>query len=143
MKLLRNIRSSYILPLLAVAGVLVPSEGKPTSTPTVKFEVLSVRVLNSQEAAARSPDFLGPNVAVRLRLSPLSQGFYFYTWQGSVIPEGYKVKQSQAGTVWLYGKHGEEPMASLGIERVTSGFPGVWLVLPSGCAIEWEERITG
>lgn len=35
----------------------------------VKFEVISVRVLNDKEAAQRSPDFVGPNVAIRLRLS--------------------------------------------------------------------------
>jgi hypothetical protein len=137
MKLLRKIRSSSILSLLTVAGVLLLLEGKPISTPRVKFEVLSVRVLSSQEAAARSPDFLGPNIAVRLRLSA-TDGIYFLAWK-TIIPQGYKVKQSQAGTVWLYGKPGQEPMASPGIERVTSGFPGVWLVLPSGSAIEWEE----
>jgi hypothetical protein len=122
-----------------MTGVLLPLEGKPISTPKVRFEILSVRVLSNQEAAARSPDFVGPNIAVRLRLSPLSDGFYFYTWQGSVIPQGYKVKESQTGRVWLYGKPGQEPIASPGIERVTSGFPGNWLVFPSGSAIEWEE----
>jgi hypothetical protein len=137
MKLSRKIRSSSILSLLTVAAVLLPLEGKPISTSRVKFEVLSVRVLSSQEAAARSPDFVGPNIAVRLRLSA-TDGIYFLAWK-TIIPQGYKVKQSQAGTVWLYGKPGQEPMGSPGIERVTSGFPGDWLVLPSGSAIEWEE----
>ena len=137
MKLLRKIRSSSILSLLTVAGVLLPLEGKPISTPRVKFEVLSARVLSNREAARRSPDFVGPNIAVRLRLST-SDGVYFLAWK-TVIPQGYTVKQSPAGTVWLYGKPGQEPLSSPGLERVTSGFPGVWMVLPAGCAIEWEE----
>ena len=138
MRLSRNTRSC-ILSLLVIPGVVLPSEGRLGGVPSARLKILSVRVLSNEEAAARSPDFIGPNVAVRLRLSPLSDGFYFYTWKGSVIPQGYKVKQSQSGTVWLYGKADQEPTASPGVDRVTSGFAGVWLPLPPGSAIEWEE----
>lgn len=125
---------------LLIAISLFSLEGESISASSVKFEVLSVRTLSSAEASSRSPDFIGPNVAVTLRLSnPTSDGVYFYTWEKSVIPEGYKVKQSSAGTVWLYGKPGQEPLNSPGLERLTAGFPGVWVVLPPNSAIEWEE----
>jgi hypothetical protein len=138
MRLSKTIRSC-VLSLLVIPGVLLASGARTVAPPRVKFEVLSVRVLSNEEATVRSPDFIGPNVAVRLRLSPLSEGFYFYTWMGSLIPQGYKVKQSQSGTVWLYGKPGQEPMASPGVDRLTSGFAAGWLPLPPGSAIEWEE----
>src|SRR5262252_1033121 len=75
---------SFIQSWLLVAVSLIPLEGRPISTPQVKLEVVSVRILSSKEAAAQSPDFLGPNVAVRLRLSnPTPDGAYFYTWERS------------------------------------------------------------
>jgi hypothetical protein len=125
---------------LLTAVSLVPLVAKPIPAPSVKLEVLAVRILSNAEAASRSPDFLGPNVAVRLRLSnPTSDGIYFYTWERAVVPQGYKVKQSGSSTVWLYGKPGQEPVTSPGLDRLTSGLPGVWVVLPPNSAIEWEE----
>lgn len=129
---------------LALAGLLMFSVSvmaqNPGSVTQVKFEVLSARVLSSAEAASRSPDYFGPDVVVRLRLSnPTTEGFYFYTWEKSVVPQGFKVKQQHAGRLWLYGKPGDERSSSPGIEQATSGFPGVWVVLPPNAAIEWEE----
>jgi hypothetical protein len=139
MTLLKRIHSFSIACLLIFSASAMSQE-KPISIGQVKFEVLAIRVLSSSEAASRSPDYLGPNVAVRLRLfNPTTDGVYFYTWEKSVIPQGFKVKQVESSNVWLYGKPGHEPTTSPGIERVTSGFPGVWVVLPPKSAIEWEE----
>jgi hypothetical protein len=130
---------SFVLACVLTLSASVMAQN-PTSATQMKFEVLSVRVLSSSEAASRSPDYLGPNVVVRLRLSnPTPGGFYFYTWEKSVVPQGFKVKQISAGRLWLYGKPGDERTSSPGVERVTSGFPGVWVVLPPNSAIEWEE----
>ncbi len=139
MKQLKNIRKVTWIWLLVVIGVF-PLRGNSISTLPIKFEVLSVRTLSSAEASSRSPDFIGPNVAVKLRLSnPTSDGVYFYTWEKSVIPLGYKTRQAGSETIWLYGKPGQEPRVSPGLERLTSGLPGVWVVLPPNSAVEWEE----
>lgn len=106
----------------------------------VKFEVISVRVLNDKEAAQRSPDFVGPNVAIRLRLSTTARGLDFYAWKNSAIPTGYKVQRTDGGVVWLYGKGGTERKASSpGLTEVLFGSTGEWVTLPAHSAIEWEE----
>ena len=130
---------SLALAWLLAFGASVMAQN-PASVGQVKFEVLSARILSSSEAVSRSPDYLGANVVVRLRLSnPTTEGFYFYTWERSVVPQGFKVKQIDSGRLWLYGKPGDERTFSPGVGRVTSGFPGVWAVLPPNSAIEWEE----
>ena len=106
----------------------------------VKFEVVSVRVLDDKDAAQRSPDFLGPNIAIRLRLSATARGLDFYAWKNSVIPAGYKVQRTNGGVVWLYGKGGTERRASSpGLSAVLFGSAGEWVTLPAHSAIEWEE----
>jgi hypothetical protein len=135
---LKRIHSLALACLLTFGASVIAQ--KSTAKTQVKFEVLSTRVLSSAEAASRSPDYLGPNVVVRLRLSnSTTDGFYFYTGGRSIIPEGFTVKQTDSGRLWLYGKPGDERTFSPGIERVTSGFPGVWVILPPNSAIEWEE----
>lgn len=139
MKLSKSI-PSLLVAAFSLIFIAVCLLGQTTAIDNVKFEVMAIRLLTSQEAASRSPDFVGPNVTVRLRLSnQTDEGVYFYTWEKSVIPQGYKVKKSSNGIVWLYGKPGQEPPSSPGIKSVTSGFPGVWVVLPPHSAIEWEE----
>jgi hypothetical protein len=106
----------------------------------VKFEVISVRVLSDNEAALRSPDFVGPNIAVRLRLSATAHGLSFYSWKDSAVPAGYKVQRTDQGIAWLYGQGGTEKKASSpGIKTVLFGSTGEWITLPAYSAIEWEE----
>lgn len=106
----------------------------------VKFETVSVRVLSSKEAAERSPDFVGPNVAVRLRLSTTNRGLSFYGWKDSAIPAGYKIQHTGQGVVWLYGKGGtEKRTSSPGLKAVLFGSTGEWITLPAHSSIEWEE----
>jgi hypothetical protein len=125
--------------ILALVGgaLLYAQQPQPSG---VKFEVVSVRVLSDKEAADRSPDFVGPNIAVRLRLSSTTRGISFYGWKNSAIPAGYKVQRTDQGTVWLYGKGGTEKRTpSPGIKAVLFGSTGEWITLPAYSAIEWEE----
>ncbi|MFZ5983203.1 MAG: hypothetical protein ACOYXN_02455 [Acidobacteriota bacterium] len=125
--------------LLAIAGALFADQRTPP--PGVKFEVVSVRVLSAKEAADRSPDFIGPNVAVRLRLSCAERGLYLYTW-GDVVPVGYRVKWTERGVLWPHGMKGDdERPVSPGIKKLDALVPGKWLLLSghNRPAIEWEE----
>lgn len=108
----------------------------------VKFEVVSVRVLSAKEAANRSPDFIGPNVAVRLRLSVSGTGFYLYSFPDAFAPVGYIVKFVNDKITWRFGPPGNDTHSSSpGIEKATFGSPGKWLLLSGHLrpAIEWEE----
>jgi hypothetical protein len=127
--------------LLAIAGRVLAGQG---SLPQGgKFEIVSVRVLTPKEAADRSPDTLGPsNVAIRLRLSCASSGFYFYTWRDGVTPVGYGVKLTDGGLVWLNKMPGHtDQRSSPGIEKLNAFVPGVWRLMSGHVrpAIEWEE----
>lgn len=131
---------SLLIAIISLTYIALCSHGQTPVVGNVRFEVMAVRQLTSQEAAARSPDFIGPDITVKLRLSnQTEEGIYFYTWERSVIPQGYKVQKIIDGIIWLYGKPGQEPHSSPGLKAVTSGFPGVWAVLPPHSAIEWEE----
>lgn len=116
------------------------SVGQQAPPSGVKFEIVSVRVLSNQEAAERSPDFVGPNIAVRLRLSAAEHGISFYGWKNSAIPAGYKVQRTDQGTLWLYGKSGtQKRTSSPGLQAVLFGSTGEWVTLPAHSAVEWEE----
>lgn len=124
--------------LLAVTGV--PAEQSPPDG--IKFEVVSVKVLPEKEALERSPDYLGPNVAVRLRLETGSQGLSFYGWKNSAVPGDYRIERTNHGTIWFHGKAGKgiaENTQSPGLESVLFGSEGTWSDLPPHSAIEWEE----
>jgi hypothetical protein len=106
----------------------------------VKFEIVSVTILGDKEAADRSPDFIGPNIAVRLRLSSAAHGISFYGWKRSAIPSGFKVQRTEHGIAWLYGKGGtEKRTSSPGLDAVLFGSTGEWITLPARSAVEWEE----
>jgi hypothetical protein len=125
--------------VLVLAGCVLLSAQQPPPD-GVKFEVVSVRVLTDKEAAERSPDFVGPNIAIRLRLSAAAHGLSFYAWRNSTAPAGYKVQLTDQGTAWLYGKSGTEKRAtSPGLKAVLFGSSGEWITLPAHAAVEWEE----
>jgi hypothetical protein len=124
--------------LVLVAAILSSAQQPPPDG--VKFEVVSVRVLSDKEAAERSPDFVGPNIAIRLRLSTTAHGLSFYGWKNSAVPAGYKVQQTAQGVVWLYGKGGtEKKSSSPGLKEVLFGSIGEWITLPVHSSVEWEE----
>jgi hypothetical protein len=128
---------SISLHLLVATTFLLAQQPPPAG---VRLEVIAVRVLSDKEAAERSPDFIGPNVAVRLRLSSTLRGISFYAWKNSPIPVGYKILRTGNGNVWLYGKGGtEKKPSSPGINAVLFGSKGEWLTLPPCSAIEWED----
>jgi len=139
LRLISRSRKALLAGALVLAATLLmhaqqaPPEG-------AKFEVLSVRVLSDKEAAERSPDFVGPNVAIRLRLSATSQGLSFYGWKNSAIPAGYRIQRTDKGVVWLYGKGGtDKRTSSPGLKAVLFGSVGEWITLPAHSSIEWEE----
>jgi hypothetical protein len=124
--------------LVLAGGVLLSAQQPPPDG--VRFEVVSVRVLTDKEAAERSPDFIGPNIAIRLRLSATTHGLSFYGWKNSAVPAGFKVQQTDQGIAWLYGKGGTEKRpTSPGLKAVLFGSPGEWITLPAHSAVEWEE----
>lgn len=109
----------------------------------VKFEVVSVRFMDQQESARRSPgDVFGLDVVVRLRLSCTSKGVYVLTPRNPVhlVPEGHAVKLTEMGVVWRFGtQSGGESMQSPGSERLCGSIPCEWVRLPSYSALEWEQ----
>ena len=120
------------LSMAAIAQKPTPSE--------VKFEVLSVVQLSDKGAADRSPDFVGPNVAVRLRLSTAEHGISFYGWPNGVVPGGYKVEFDGDQKLWLFGEGGTaKRQSSPGIDAVLFGSKGAWITLPPHSAVEWVE----
>jgi hypothetical protein len=128
----------FVVALLMFGAALYASPQQPAPR-GVKFEIVSVRVLSESEAAERSPDFIGPNVAVRVRLSTASQGVSFYGWKNSPIPAGYTVASNGVGFVWLGRNHGHNEVGvSPGIQEVLSGSSGEWMTLPAYSSIEWE-----
>ena len=128
--------------LLASLFVLVGSAllyAQQSPPDGAKFEVVSIRVLSEKEAAERSPDFVGPNIAIRLRLSTTAHGLSFYGWKNSAVPAGYGVQRTDQGVVWLYRKGGTEKQGSSpGLKAVLFGSNGEWITLPDHSAVEWE-----
>lgn len=123
--------------LILVGGALLSAQQPPPDG--VKFEVVSIRVLSGKEAAERSPDFVGPNIAIRLRLSTTAHGLSFYGWKNSTVPAGYGVQRTDQGFAWLYGKGGTEKQSSSpGLKAVLFGSTGEWITLPAQSAVEWE-----
>lgn len=124
--------------LVLVGGAFSSAQQSPPDG--VKLEVVSVRVLSDSEAAQRSPDFVGPNIAIRLRLSTATRGLSFYGWKNSTVPAGYKIQKTDQGIVWLYGRGGtEKKPSSPGLKAVLFGSTGEWITLPAYSAVEWEE----
>lgn len=124
--------------LISVFGVgTIAQQPAPSE---VKFEVLSVVQLNDKEAAEKSPDFVGPNVAIRLRLSTAEHGISFYGWPNSAVPSGYKVEFDGSQKLWLFGDGGTSKReTSPGLDAVLFGSKGAWINLPAHSAVEWVE----
>ena len=105
----------------------------------ITFEVVSVRVLSDEESRRRAPDVIGPDIAVRLRLSNRdAAGIYFCAWPNQINPLGYRVKQTNDGLVWLWGKAGEQSK-SPGPKELAFGSATSWVLLLPFSAVEWEE----
>jgi len=126
--------------LLVVATRFV--YGDAALPPGAKFEVVSVRVLSEQETIDRSPDFIGADVAVRLRLSCSALGFYFYAWGDDVTPVGYSVKMTDQGLIWRNRMPSHtDSQTSPGIGKLNAFLPGVWRLMSGHVrpTIEWEQ----
>ena len=104
---------------------------------SVKFEVSSVRVMTDEERARKAGDNLDGDLVMKCRIS--NQGnvtVYLYTdFVNSMVPNGYMVKRTDKGLVWVLDAAGRESSKSPGFSPLKSGS---WLLLGSGDAIEWE-----
>ena len=131
------IRSLRILACFLLLGCACLGQTATTkSDKFVKFQVMSVRTMSSEESHRKLSDVVGVDLSVSLRLSNLSQRtIYFYAETKSMIPFGRLVKKTNDGVVWLGGRERESKI-SPGIDPVLSG---TWVMLPEGAAIEWEE----
>lgn len=136
-------RSSY-LALFCVLLVSISRQsslGQTSLPPGAKFQVVSTKVLSAREAADRSPDFIGADVVVRLRLSSAEEGFYFYTAVGDIVPVGYSIRITPRGPEWLNRISGHsDSQTSPGIEGLNALVPCEWRLISghSHPAIEWE-----
>lgn len=119
----RSSKALLAILLVLAGGALLSAQQPPPDG--AKFEVVSIRVLTDKEAAERSPDFVGPNIAVRPRLSSAAREINFYGWKNSAVPAGYGVQRTDQGLAWLYRKDGTERQSSSpGLKAVLFGQPG-------------------
>jgi hypothetical protein len=129
--------------LVSLALIAIPKSipEKYLPPPGIRLEVLKVRVLSETDnAKMRGPsDYIGPNVAVRLRLSSSDRGIYFLAPPKTISPLGHQVKIVDKGIIWVHGSiRGEESDSSPGLERLMDSLCE-WLCLPPYSAVEWVE----
>lgn len=139
--------SKIIRRLLLVSIMIVTvtasykSQSKTTVLESLKFSVLSARVMNENEALARTPHSVNADVVVRLRLSnDTNKGVYFLTFDGemaSIVPIGFNIQKSDKKIIWLHGRERKSEI-SPGVEKASSGLPTKWVILPPYTAVEWE-----
>lgn len=111
--------------LLLFAAVIPCLAAQDFTFLSYELTVLEVKTLTEKEALARTPQFVGPNVVVRLRLA----------------------NRSSADVLLLVTKDTIDPLACVGrpnrVERECRpkllAIPNQWLALPPGAALEWEE----
>jgi hypothetical protein len=141
-KLPRRLINKTGLALSVFVSLALLGHDKPPAQSDIKFQVLSVRVLNMEQsrAATRDEIWTTPSVIVRLRLTSTRSGVYFYAFPGDIEPLGYMVKDTASGRLWMYfaEKGSQGSQSSPGIKPLTSGLPGAWLLMSAGTAIEWE-----
>lgn len=104
-----------------------------------KFEVLSARVMSTDESIRKQSDNIAIDISVRLRLTNLGETtiFYYTNWKDNVIPYGHTVIKTEKGKRWFNG-FAKVAETSPGIGKLTLGGGGAWLRLPSETSIEWE-----
>jgi hypothetical protein len=130
-------------PILAAALSLVAAlaPAAPRTQPnTVKFEVISVKVMSDEERKkVAGPDYIGATVLVRLRLSASSGDFSYYGFEFNKNPIGHRTVWSSDGKMLVYPTRGEARDASPGMADLpTLGMPTAWLHLAAGKKFEFE-----
>ena len=133
------ISKSVGLFLFSVSALFAAAQNTKQAS-DVSLEILSVRVLSPAEAARRSPDYFGPNVAVRMRLSS-KKSIHYYALSSSFVPFGYQVAISNGKTRWFgYNKwQTKSPGFKKLAEKIGATENGHWLRLYARTAVEWEE----
>ena len=97
----------------------------PAPTSPFELSVLELKTLTEKEAVERTPQFVGPNLVIRLRLA----------------------NKSNDPVLLLVTKDTIDPLSCVGrpnrIARECRpkllAIPNQWLALPPGAALEWEE----
>src|SRR5262249_19642933 len=93
--------------LALVLSVSASARSRRACPPGITIAGSSGRVVSGEESRKRAPDVIGPDIAVRLRLSNKgTAAIYYFGWPNQIIPLGYRVKQSNNDLVWLWGKTG-------------------------------------
>ncbi|GEM_PF-6367586 len=113
------------LSLLALALAIPCLAAQDLTSLSYELTVLEVKTLTEKEALERTPQFVGPNLVVRLRLA----------------------NKSNDSLLLLVTKDTIDPLACVGRpNRVARecrpkllAIPNQWLALPAGAALEWEE----
>ncbi len=120
-----GVRMRIILWLLVFA-LVIPCLAAQDFTPLgYELTVLEVKTLTEKEAVERTPQFVGPNLVIRLRLA----------------------NKSNDPVLLLVTKDTIDPLSCVGrpnrIARECRpkllAIPNQWLALPPGAALEWEE----
>lgn len=123
--------------IIATLTVSNNSRSKTNMPQSVKFSVLSVRLMKESEGLKRTPHSFNADTVVRLRLSNDSdKGIYFLTYGESFEPLGFSVKQTDKAIVWRTGRE-QKSEKSPGVKVASAGEPK-WLILSPHTAIEWE-----
>lgn len=133
-------RKILIFLCLCMAGIRVNGqELKNYKDTQLKFEIVSSRLMTSEESLRKQSDNIGVDVSIKLRLSNLGQStiFYYTNLKDSIIPYGHTVKETGKGVVWLDGLESISN-TTLGISNLKIGVGGAWLRLPSETSIEYE-----
>jgi hypothetical protein len=130
--------------LIAFTLILLSAASAMQRPPNgLKLQILSLRVLDMDESHRLTRDevWTTPSVIVRLRLSVADTGVYVFSWPRDLAPLGYKVKYTEAGTVWFFYEksEGKWKATSPGVKPLTDGFEGMWSLLRPGMAVEWEK----
>ena len=116
------------------------SQSKTNIPQSLKFSVVSVRLMKEGEASRRTlHTVLNTDMVFRLRLSNDSdKGIYFLTYEDTFMPLGFNVKQTDKGILWLYGRE-RKSEKSPDIKKAFAGLSLKWIILPPSTAIEWED----
>src|SRR5271168_4980420 len=133
----RTILAAGLL-LGGVLAVAVPRT-QPTEPSSVKFEVISIRVMSDEEGKkVAGSDYIGADVLVRVRLSALSRDISYFGFEFNKNPIGHRTVWSSDGKMLVSPTRGEAKEASPGMADLpTLGMPTAWLHLAAGKKFEF------
>jgi len=90
-------------------------------------------VLDEEESLKRTPDVIGADIVVRLRLSCVERGISFYGDEFTNTPQTYIIKKVGNEIMWYCEGN---PKTSPGLSFF--GSKGRWIIAPRYSVLEWE-----